>query len=147
MDITLRNTIIVVCAFFLAESNAALRPGPCAEELVSEADLDMAYESSIFVFVATIREPHDDEMLMTYVLHPPALKGTVPSSGPLFLSNGCWLGIPTVNGSTILVLFLDSLDQKITMSNWQLVALAPNEPGLTWVSNWLSAKVASEKSN
>ena len=137
----LRNLVPALLLIVCSDSFAEISAGPCRNEPTSEAGLDEALESSNLAFVATVFELDDNERLLRFQLHPPPLKGDVPPTGELLLTTKCWVGIPWLNGTAILVLFLDSLEQEISRLNWQLVALAPDEPGLAWVSDWLAANL------
>lgn len=128
------------CLFLLG--TAAWAGTPCAEALVDESELDSALNDSNFVFVATVTGENEQGTTLHYQLHSPALKGVVPLTGELTQAKSCW-GIPFLNGSAILLLLMDSLDQPISISNWKLVALGPGEPGLTWVAEWLVEKTSN----
>lgn len=114
---------------------------PCIDRLADESDLDEAFDKASFVFVATVIGENEQGLAVTYQLHPPALKGSVPSSGEITQANQC-RGIPFLDGSAIILLFMDSLGAPLSRNNWQLVSLAEEGPGLTWVSDWLAVKMA-----
>jgi hypothetical protein len=48
--------------------------------------------------------------------------------------------MPLLNDSGIVLFFLDSVDQPVSVSDWQLVSLGIGKAGLTWVSDWLRTK-------
>jgi hypothetical protein len=111
----------------------------CYEAPPESIDLDQEYESASVVFVATVTRDRNDEAVLRYTLHSPPLKGTVPETGELVQNNLCW-SMSLLNDSGIVLFFLDSVDQPVSVSDWQLVSLGIGKAGLTWVSDWLRTK-------
>ena len=118
------------------DESFASDPACAPPVLEDEIQLDAALEQSRFVFVASVVVNDADTTIFDYVLHPPALRGQVPQAGTLNIVDGCSY-VPLLNGGAIILLFLNTLDEAVSHENAVLVALSTNEPGYSWVANWL----------
>ena len=140
----IRNILFAILFLVSALGQASMPITP--EGYFSASDLDEAFDKSNYVFVATIIGENERGALHNYKLHGPALKGSVPLTGVITQGDSsqpdqCW-GMPFLNGRVIVVLFLDSMDQAVFCSDWQLLALEGGEPSLTWVADWLKVRTA-----
>ena len=138
-----RIVAITLSCLFLISHTTVVAIESCDEDMESVAELDKAFDAANFVFVATVIGENKIGSSLKYKLHAPALKGKVPSVGEITQAEACW-GIPFLNGEAILLLFVDSLEEKISRKNWVLVALGKNEPGYTWVADWLAQKTSNK---